>query len=115
MHQRLLQDRDTLKCWLADVQEAKQVQIEQRRKAVEAAKHFFEPRRTVQQSTFVIQVPSEYKCTQLSNKPSYQAGSVKNEAREVDIAIHNDSWSADDSITTVTYTSLEGGSLSDRE
>jgi len=115
MHQRLLQDRDTLKCWLADVQEAKQVQIEQRRKAAEAAKHFFEPRRTVQQSTFVIQVPSEYKCTQLSNKPSYQAGSVKNEAREVDIAIHNDSWSADDSITTVTYTSLEGGSLSDRE
>ena len=36
MHQRLLQDRDTLKCWLADVQEAKQVQIEQRRKAAEA-------------------------------------------------------------------------------
>lgn len=44
LHQRLQQDQDSIKCWLADVTEAKQVQVELRRRAAEAAKMFFVPR-----------------------------------------------------------------------
>jgi hypothetical protein len=43
LSQCLRQDRDSLGCWLADVEEAKRVQQEFRARAVAAAKTFFVP------------------------------------------------------------------------
>jgi len=50
IHQRLQQDRDSLRCWLADVKEAISVQQADRQRAAEAAQRFFQPRRPKYQS-----------------------------------------------------------------
>jgi hypothetical protein len=51
LDQRVNQDCDTLKCWLADVDEAKLVQRDNRERAALAAQTFFLPRRKVPPKT----------------------------------------------------------------
>jgi hypothetical protein len=90
LHQRLQQDRDSIHCWLTDVWEAQEVQEKARVRAAVVARQFFVPKsRQPGRTAFRDESSCGTTCTF--------------------------DMSGDDSITTVTYATLEEASISDSE
>ena len=87
LHQRLQQDVDCLKCWLAEVELAEQAQRDFRIREVEAAQKFFRPRATENLVAYPIESASHASETSCSEGESTQTYDDREE----------------DSLSTATY------------
>ena len=102
MHQRLQQDRDSLRCWLADVKEAISVQQVDRQGAAEVAQRFFQPRHSKYKSP-PFSVHSGNNSSGLESLSSRTYNSIKSTDSEDTLSkatydfdsdnLDNDSWS----------------------